>query len=382
VVIPLATPHTIEGWDDFYQQKLTEFTRVLEVHHGSSVTLDKTAKVAVQPHILPHETPSMFLNGMTEKKLRDILEKMAHHKDGPPGFGLSTVYGTCGAALTHSSPFILVDGARRKLNPADFFTSKGAARAAAKAGDKAASAAEQERAKAAAKVERKDGHKASGTFTEVVVYAGSYTSAEGREAAEGWLEKGIQHTPKLVHAIDGALYLSEFGIRVRVGNRQGALIGALWGLHRAGWQSAEIMQVADRIIFSSKPTDQAYLCKEAAKYLEKTLIPLEKAAAKMESAIYAALARKGSEGAHVGSEPKRRFARIISRAKHCYSAEGGKLCQEQIAECIGLGKSWNIIGGKVVRAFLGHCERAGLIIATGEKSGRTYRLVPPVGKES
>ena len=350
VVIPLATPHTAEGWDDFYSQKTAEFLKALEAHHGSSVILDKSAGKFVQAHILPHEIPSMFFNGMTDEKLRKLMLAMEKHEDSLPGLPFASVYGTRGVALTHSSTFTLSDGARRTLSPA-LFASEGKA----------------------ARGERK----APIVLTEAVVYDGDCSTKAAKATAEEWLMKGVAHVPELTAGMDGALYLAEHGIHVPLGKRRDALVAALWNLHRVGWASNDIMRVADQIIFSSKKTDQEYLTNEAGKYLEKDLIPLEKAAAKMESAIFKALGQGKTEGKHIGIATKRTFARILSRAKHCYAPKGGALSQEQIAECIGLSKSWSSIGAKVVRAFFGHCERAGLLVATGEQMARRYRLIQP-----
>lgn len=350
VVIPLATPHTVEGWDDFYSQKLTEFQKALEVHHGSLVAMDPTARTFVQAHILPHEIPSMFFNGMTDEKLRKLMLAMEKHEDSLPGLPFASVYGTRGVALTHSSTFTLSDGARRTLSPANFARKDKAARG-----------------------ERR----APIILADAVVYAGDCSTKEAKETVEEWLIKGIDHAPKLTDAVDGALYLCEHGINALKGNRRNTLIAALWNLHRAGWMHKDIMKVADQIVASSRKPDQEYLAKEAGKYLEKDLIPLEKKTAKMETAIFAALGRSKIENKSVGAEPRRAFARILSRAKHCYEPEGGKLCQEQIANCIGIGKSWGFTGYKVVRAFLGNCERAGLLVVTGDKQLRRYRLIDP-----
>jgi len=351
VVIPLATPHTVAGWNEFYKQKLTEFQTALEVHHGSSVPLDLSAQLPAQAQILPHEIPSMFLVGMTTKKLSACLSSMEKHEDSLPGFEVAKVFGTRGVALTHGSTFVLSDGARRTLSPARFAV------------------------KTEGRAERKSAHKAPAALTETVVYAGNAESEVAKSVAEGWATRGFMKTPELAHGIDGALYLAENGIHTEQGLRRSTIVGALWNLHRAGWLANDIMKLADRIIAKSKKVDQAYLTKEAGKFLEKDLIPFEKSAAKMEAAILKALSRGEVSGKHVSTDTRRLFARILSRAKHCYEPGGGALSQEQIAECTGLGKSWNALGMKVVRAFFGDCERAGLLIASGEKMRRTYRLI-------
>ena len=192
--------------------------------------------------------------------------------------------------------------------------------------------------------------------------------------------KSTKKIPTLSSKVDAALSLAENGIHVERDSRRSELVGPLWNLHRAGWQANDIMKLTDKIIAKSKTIDQAYLTKEAIEFLENELLPAEKEVVEMERAILKALGRDDVNGKPVSTDTRRLFARILSRAKHCYWPGGGSLSQEQIAECTGLGKSWAAFGMKVVRAFFEECERAGLILARGERRLRTYQLILPDNK--
>jgi hypothetical protein len=127
------------------------------------------------------------------------------------------------------------------------------------------------------------------------------------------------------------------------------------------------------MIAKSKNTDQKHLTDAAQAYLSKELIPLEKEAKVMEAAVFAAISDKSSK---LSDATRKHFARILSRAKHCYEPKGGSLSQEQIAECLGLPSSSGSSGVKAIRAMLGDCERAGLLITAGEHQHGKYRLIP------
>ena len=352
VVIPLATPHGLEGWDDFYSVKLTEFQTALEAHHGSRVPLDLSARLPAQPQILPHSIPSMFLPGMTEKKLAQVID--AIHSDaehGPPGFDTAQVFGTRGNALSHSSSFALAAGARRTISPATF----------------------AERAKAGARGSRAG----KALSVEVTAYRGNCASSAAKKVVDGWTEQGKKYVPTLCGGLDAVAYLVEHGINVPKGNRHNLINNAMWALHRAGFTTEEILRQVDLIIPLSKKVDQTYLTKQATDF-EKDLLAAEKDALPIERAVFEALGRGKFEHTAITKEMKRQFSRILSRAKHLRRPQGGQLSQEQIAECLGFaGKVRDFFGVKLVRFFLGQCERAGLLIASGEGQKRTYHLVNP-----
>jgi hypothetical protein len=352
IIIPLATPHGLEGWDEFYSVKLTEFQNALERHHGSCVPLDLSARLPAQPQILPHSIPSMFLPGMTEKKLAQVID--AIHSDaeyGPPGFDAAQVFGTRGNALSHSSSFALAAGARRTISPATF----------------------AQREKAGAKGSRAG----KALSVEVTAYHGNCASSAAKKVVDGWAEQGKEYVPTLCGGLDGVAYLVEHGVNVPKGNRHNMLNCAMWNLHRAGFTTEEILRQVDLIILMSKKVDQTYLTKEATKY-EKALLAAEKDALPTERAVFEALGRGKVEDQTISKEVKRQFSRILSRAKHLRRPQGGQLSQEQIADCLGFNsKGKDRFGIKLVRFFLGQCERAGLLIASGEGLKRVYHLVNP-----
>jgi hypothetical protein len=351
VVIPLATPHGLESWDDFYSAKLAEFQAALEVHHGSRVPIDLSAKLAAQPQILPHAIPSMFLPGMTEKKLEQAINALHSDVEGPPGFEAAQVYGTRGNALGHASEFVLMAGARRTISPATF-----AQRAQTKASGSRAG---------------------KGLPEQVTAYRGNCASSTAKEVVDGWGNVGKEYVPTLCGGLDGVAYLTEHGIHVKHGQRHNMLNCAMWNLHRVGFTAEEILRQADIIIAVSKKADQTYLAKEATKY-EKALLQYETAALPIERAVFEALGRGKVDDQTVPKEVKRQFSRIISRAKHLWRPQGGQLSQDQIAECLGFsGKSKDRFGIKLVRFYLGQCEKAGLLIASGEGQQRIYKLVNP-----
>jgi hypothetical protein len=352
IIVPLATPHGLEGWDEFYSVKLTEFQTALEAHHGSCVPLDLSARLPAQPQILPHSIPSMFLPGMTEKKLAQVID--AIHSDaeyGPPGFDAAQVFGTRGNALSHSSSFVLVAGARRTISPATF----------------------AQREKAGAKGSRAG----KALSVEVTAYCGNCASSAAKKVVDGWIEKGLDFVPSLCAGQDGAAYLAEHGIRVSKGHRRDVLVAAAWNLHRAGFTVDEIERQVDCMVQGSNKADQTYLNKEAAKYL-KQLRALENEALSTERAVFEALGRGKVEDQTISKEVKRQFSRILSRAKHLRRPQGGQLSQEQIADCLGFtGKDKDRFGIRLVRFFLGQCERAGLLTISGECLKRVYHLVNP-----
>ena len=358
VVIPLATPHTVDGWDEFYSQKLAEFQTALEIHHGSLVLMDKSAKNVVQPHILPHEIPSMLLEGMTATKLSACLSSMREDEDGVPGLEIAKVFGTRGVALTHGSTFVLSDGARRTLSPARF-AGKGKVKAAGKPSGKPSQGA-----------------------AEPTPYVG-VASVEGVSATRLWAANGFSQIFPLWEGLDGAEVLCQKGIRVQEDeSRQLTLVSAMWAQHRAGMSVQEIMKASHRICEASKKSDYKYLAEQAAKFL-KQLRKLEEEAKAYETAIFAAL-KEGTgnnkvDGEVVFGSSKRLFARILSRCAHLRSEKGGKLSQAQIAVVLGYPKSLKENqqpGCDAVRAMLRKCEKAGLLIISGEKMTRTYRLLP------
>jgi hypothetical protein len=352
IIIPLATPHGLEGWDEFYSLTLTEFQNALERYHGSRVPLDLSARLPAQPQILPHSIPSMSLPGMTEKKLEQVIN--AIHSDaqyGPPGRSSSRVFGTRGKALSHSSSFVLAAGARRTISPATF-----AQRTQTRAGGSRAGKAPSE---------------------QVTAYRGNCASSAAKKVVDGWIEKGLNFVPSLCAGQDGAAYLVEHGIHVPKGHRRNVLVGAAWNLHRAGFTVDEIERQVDCMVQSGRKGDQSDLNKEAAKYL-KQLRGLENEALPTERAVFEALGKGKVEEQSISKEVKRQFSRILSRAKHLRRPQGGQLCQEQIADCLGFtGKDKDRFGIKLVRFFLGQCERAGLLTASGEGLKRTYHLVNP-----
>jgi len=351
VIIPLATPHGLEGWDDFYSLKLAEFQKALERHHGSCVPLDLSARLPAQPQILPHSIPSMFLPGMTEKKLAQVIDAIHSDVEGPPGFDAAQVFGTRGNALSHASSFALVAGARRTISPATF-----AQRVQTRAGGSRAGRAPS---------------------VEVTAYRGTCTSSAAKKVVEGWIEKGLDFVPSLCGGQDGAAYLAEHGIHVLKGHRRDVLASAAWNLHRAGFTVDEIERQADCMIQCSTEADQTYLNKEAAKYM-KQLRGLENEALPTERAVFEALGRGKFEHTAITKEMKRQFARILSRAKHLRRPKGGQLSQEQIADCLGFpGKDKDRFGIRLVRFFLDRCEKEGLLIASGEGLKRVYHLSNP-----
>jgi hypothetical protein len=364
IIVPLSTPHTIEGWTEFYTQKASEFQKALEVHHGSLVTLDIGAGDQKKVQILPHRIPSFPL--MPKKKVTAALAKMEKDQWGIPQFAEALVYGTRGAALSHDSTYDVMEKGRRTLSVAAAMTASAAPEAvgADEVGSESPSPA---------KVRRK-----APIVPQEDIYVGKAGSESlGFNTAGNWQKEGLGYRKvSLCAGLDGAEHFVEHGIHAEEKKRHGALCASMWALHRAGVDHNEIGKKVDSMISKSRKADRDYLAKEAGKYLTQ-IIGMEKDAAKMETAIFAALGRGKVENEHIGTAPKRLFARILSRAKHCYAPGGGQLCQSQLAQCMGLPHEFKSMGVRIVRALLGNCERAGLLIATGEQRARMYRLIQP-----
>jgi hypothetical protein len=166
------------------------------------------------------------------------------------------------------------------------------------------------------------------------------------------------------------------GIHTALGSRQEVIIIAMRSLHRAGVCHEEIGKKVDQMIAKSKKTDQARLTEAAGTYLEQ-ILGVEKEVAKMETAIFKALGQGKVENEHIGTATKRLFARILSRAKHCYEPGGGALSQEQIAECMEFPNGFKALGSRTIHAMFRNCEDAGLLISTGERHSRRYQLIQP-----
>ncbi len=359
VVLPLSRPHGTSGWGDFYSAKVKDFTAALASVTGISIKTDTSADQGNRPQILPHELPSADF-GIPEKTLADIFAKMREDEHGIPAFAKAIQFGTAGSPLDHESTFILSEGARRSLSPARFAGGRW---------DK--------------KEDRANG-KASQGAVEPTPYVG-VASIEGVSTSRLWSAMGFQHISSLCEGLDAVEVLCQKGIRGLSENesRQLTLVSAMWAQYRAGISVQEIMKTSNRICEASTKADYQYLSGQAAKFMAQ-LRKLEEEAKPYESAIFAAL-KEGTgnnkvDGEVVFGSSKRLFARILSRCEHLRSEKGGKLSQAQIAIVLGYPKSLkekHQPGCDAVRAMLGKCERAGLLVISGDNFLRTYRLIQP-----
>lgn len=208
-------------------------------------------------------------------------------------------------------------------------------------------------------------------------YKGDPESWHGSRVGSAWARGGGADslTTTLCGEIDGAEYLvAKYGF-YSSGSKEPVHV-AMRGLYRTGMTHAEIKKKVAQIIAKSPKEFRKGLTSAASAYLPK-IIAKEDEAKKMEDAIFKALGKNKIE--NIDIEPKRLFARIVSRAKHCYREEGGALSVGQIAERLGFrrSKSPKSLGMQVVLSFFGDCERAGLLVVSGQEEPRTYRLIQP-----
>jgi hypothetical protein len=207
-------------------------------------------------------------------------------------------------------------------------------------------------------------------------YKGNAESWHARKVGPAWNNGGGAYAfTTLCGEIDGAEWLvmnsgfygQNFKKQVKV---------AMGGLYRTGMTHAEIKEKVDQIIAKSPKERRKDLTNAASEYLPK-IVAKEEEARKMEDAIFKALGKNTIEG--VDATPKRLFARIVSRANHCYREEGGALSVGQIAERLGFKRSTSpkSPGKQAVLGFFGDCERAGLLVISGQEEPRRYQLIQP-----
>jgi hypothetical protein len=348
----------------------------------------------LQVQILPHRvaTKSDKDKWFPEEDVKVVdaaIKEMKRSKYGVAGFPEALIYSNRGSALSHASTYDVMKLGKRTLSVARFGSIVGTDEGPTLEPEPPTEPAKPRSARAS-KAEAPSPSPEPAPSVEATQpatkrvrkqvdasYEGKADSEFGGMTALTWQTKGMSHRPTLCKGLDGAEYFAEYGIHAEQGKRHEALVVSMWCLHRAGVCHTEIGKKVDRMISKSKKADQEYLTKEAGKYIQQ-IITLEKEAAKMEVAINAAQGRGKVDGDATGPTLKRLFARILSRSKHCYEPTGGALCQEQIAQCMGLPHGWKSAGVRIVRAMLGNCERAGLLVATGEKKERRYRLISPV----
>ena len=208
-------------------------------------------------------------------------------------------------------------------------------------------------------------------------YKGDPESWHGSRVGMAWRNGGGGNAvTTLCGEVDGAEFLTKHGFAsTKFGKQVGV---AMRGLYRAGMTHTQIEKKVAQIIAKSPEDVKERLTSAASSFLQKIIIK-EDEDKKMEAAILNALGKSKLENERIGIAPKRLFARILSRAKHCYRAEGGALSVGQIAERLGFrrSKSPKSLGMQVVLSFFGDCERAGLLVVSGQEEPRTYRLIQP-----
>jgi hypothetical protein len=212
-------------------------------------------------------------------------------------------------------------------------------------------------------------YKAAGTAAEhrrpPAPYKGDSASAEASEALRSWAENRAPTTPTSFSAtMDALALLRANGLgSSRLGVQRGSrLYGAWWNSWRLG------MNIKDILSYLDPAVEEA-----GSKYLREHLTHERFFSRREESECEWLAAVRGMGKAIPYQEHREAFdqyLRILSRAAHLNSEEGGRLCHAQISNIVG-------VHVKAVTLWRHQIIELGFLTQTGEKTERRYQRRMP-----